>query len=285
MPRKPGSSSLSSHGPSRRRRSPAGRHFTAQRGVKTSWDPLAEWYDGWMGQTGSKHHQLVLPTVQTLMAIQPGERVLDLGCGQGVLAESVQQAQGEYVGVDASNTLISLAQQRHGQAGRFLVGDVTQLSHLGKPQLTAGSFDVAVFLLSIQDIDPLAKAFQQAAWALKDQGRLVILMIHPAFRIARQSGWGFDERRKLQYRRVDQYLTPNKIPLKEYPGKQKGVSFTFHRPLQEYIGSLANNGLLIDACQELSTAEWITPQTPRAQARAIREIPLFLALRARKISL
>ena len=256
---------------------PSGRR---QPQVKTSWDPLAEWYDGWMGQEGSKHHRLVLPTVLELLDLSKGDRVLDLGCGQGVLAKSVAQAGAEYVGVDASERLIGLAKQRHGDVGQFLIGDVTKLHYLDEIQ--PESFEAAIFLLSIADIDDLDKAILAAANALKPKGKLIILMTHPAFRIPRQSGWGYDEPRKLQFRRVEQYLTPNKIPLKEYPGQQSGVSMTFHRPLQAYFAAFRENGLVVDDLREISTSEWITPQTRRAQARAVREIPLFLALRARK---
>jgi len=254
--------------------------------VATSWDPLAEWYDGWMGQEGSKHHQLVMPTVLELLAVEFGDTVLDLGCGQGVLAEPVVKAGGRYLGVDASNTLIDIAWNRHnlGRSANFIVGDVTKLDRLedGDEGIAEASADAVVFLLSIQDIDPLEKAIASAVWALKPGGRLVMLMTHPAFRIPRQSGWGFDEKRKMQYRRIDNYLSCNKIPLKEFPGDQKGVSFSFHRPLSVYFEAMTQNGLVIDGLKELSTAEWVTNQTPRAQGRAAREIPLFLALRARK---
>ncbi len=243
--------------------------------VRSSWDPLAEWYDGWMGQDGSRHHQLVLPTVMELLDVQPHEKVIDLGCGQGVLAEPISKAGGEFTGIDVSDRLVNIAKQRHGSHGEFFVGNVTKLSQMS--DLKPESFDKAVFLLSIQDIDPLLRAFQSASWILKPGGTLVILMTHPAFRIPRQSGWGFDEKRKLRYRRVDSYLTPNTIPLKPYPG-ETGVSVSYHRPLQEYFKALREAGFIVNDLRELSTADWLNAQTVRAEARAVKEIPLFLAL-------
>jgi len=256
------------------------RNFNSQ--VRSSWDPLAEWYDGWMGQEGSRHHQLVLPTVMELLDVQSGDKVIDLGCGQGVLAEPIAKAGGRITGIDASDKLIAIAQQRHGKDGEFYVGNVTKLSQ--ESGFVPESFDKAVFLLSIQDINPLLRALQSAAWALKADGTLVILMTHPAFRIPRQSGWGFDEKRKLRYRRVDAYLTPNEIPLKPYPG-QTGVSVSYHRPLQEYFSALKQAGFVVEDLRELSTAQWLNDQTVRAEARAVREIPLFLALQCRRCRL
>jgi hypothetical protein len=142
-----------------------------------------------------------------------------------------------------------------------------------------------VFLLAIQDIEPLEDAIESADWALKPGGRIVILMTHPCFRIPRQSGWGWDENRKLQYRRVDRYLTPLEVPLKPYPG-QKGVSRSHHRPLEMYINTLAEFGFMVDRIHEIPTFK-VQKSGPRAKAEnlANSEIPLFLGLRAWKVDL
>lgn len=191
----------------------------------------------------------------------------------------MQAAGAEYTGVDASPSLIEIAQQRHGKSGRFLLGDVTRLAAL--KELETAQFDAAVFLLSLQDMENLEAALRNALEMLKPHGKLVLLLTHPAFRIQRQSGWGIDPVRKLQYRRVDSYLTEMAIPLKSYPGKT-GVSKTYHRPLQSYFAALHKYGAVIDTLEELSAEALLTPQTPRAERRAVQEIPLYLALRARK---
>jgi len=249
--------------------------------AKTSWDPLAQWYDGWMGQDGSYHHQeIAIPGVLAALELQAGEKVLDLGCGQGVLAEKVASAGCTYVGVDASPGLIDMAKQRHGKSGTFLLGDVTKLARL--TELEPGTFDAAVFLLSLQDMQDLKAALFNALTMLKPNGRLVLLLTHPAFRIQRQSGWGMDEGRKLQYRRVDSYMSEMAIPLKSYPGKQ-GVSKTYHRPLQSYFAALQTSGAMVDSLTELTAEALFTPQTSRTERRAVQEIPLYLCLRARKV--
>ena len=59
----------------------------------TSWDPVAAWYDGWVGQDGSEHHrEVAVPALLDLLDPQPGERILDIGAGQGVLAPYIAQA-------------------------------------------------------------------------------------------------------------------------------------------------------------------------------------------------
>lgn len=261
------------------------RRFDSTRTPKasTSWDPLAQWYDGWVGKEGSKHHRhLAVPAVLDMLVPQAGEHILDIGAGTGVLAPFVHQAGANYTGLDASEKLLQFARQHHGKEGRFLLGDARHLAAL--PAMQAAQFDGIVFLLSIQDMDPLEEVLENAAWALKPGGRVVMLMTHPCFRVPRQSGWGWDEDRKLQFRRVDRYLTPLPVPLKPYPG-QTGVSRSFHRPLYQYINTLSQNGLWVDQLQEIPTYKTM-PSGPTAKAEnlANQEIPLFLGLRARKIS-
>jgi hypothetical protein len=112
---------------------------------------------------------------------------------------------------------------------------------------------------------------------------MVILMTHPAFRVPRQSGWGIDENRKLQYRRVDRYLTPLPVPMKQH---QTGVTISFHRPISDYVNTLAAVGLLTERMEEIPIGEEaFKKDRSRAEKLADAEIPLFLALRARKVSL
>lgn len=250
--------------------------------VRTSWDPVAEWYQGMVGEGGHKYHQRVaIPALLDLLDPRPDEHILDIGCGPGALAPAISEAGARYTGVDASERLLQFAREHHGGRGRFLLGDARNLAALR--ELRAGGFDAATFLLSIQDMDPLREVLDSAAWAVRPGGHVAILMTHPCFRVPRQSGWGWDEGRKLRYRRVDRYLTELPVPMKPYPG-QTGVTRSFHRPLHEYVNGLAACGLLLDRMLELPTfEEHRGGEHARAETLSDREIPLFLGLRARRV--
>jgi SAM-dependent methyltransferase len=274
-------------GPRQPRRSPEARRSQPPRpgrkpAASTSWDPLATWYNGWVGEAGSEHHrEVAVPAAMRLLALHSGDRILDVGCGQGVLAPAVARAGAEYVGIDASPRLLEMGRKLHGRDGRFLLGDARTLQT--QPNLEPHSFDGVVFLLSLQDMDPLEPVLAGAAWALKQQGRVVLVLTHPAFRIPRQSGWGWDDGRKLAYRRVDRYLTPLPVPLSPLGGRNAGVvTRSFHRPISDYVNGLADQGLWVDRMDELPAHKLhVEGGTPKAESLARKEIPLFLALRAR----
>lgn len=241
---------------------------------KTSWESVAHWYNGWVGKRGSHYHRkIALPTVMELLELRNNEKVLDIGAGSGVPAPHVARAGAQYVGVDLSPTMVRLAKRYHGDKGRFFKGDARYLADDARlPQ----PFDAAVFLLSLQDMTPLDEVVVSASSVLRPGGRLVIFMTHPCFRVPRQSGWGWDERRKLIYRRVDSYLRPLSVPMKAHTG---GTTRSFHRPLAQYVASLTKAGLWLEALQELPDL----PLKKTGQSKEVNpDIPLFLALRARK---
>jgi ubiquinone/menaquinone biosynthesis C-methylase UbiE len=246
---------------------------------ETSWERVATWYDGWVGDRGSAYHrQLAIPATIELLQPQPGEAILDVGGGQGVLAPHIVEAGARYVGLDASPRLIAAARRRHKGIGQFLVGDARSLPAVAG--LSGASYDAAVFLLSIQDMDPLDAVFGGVDWALRTHSRVVLLMTHPAFRQPRHSGWGTDEARNLQFRRVDAYLGQMAVPMKSLGGGPP--TRAFHRPISAYINGLAEYGFAVDRMLELTDlpADHRPGRAARAGERANAEIPLFLAMRA-----
>jgi ubiquinone/menaquinone biosynthesis C-methylase UbiE len=176
--------------------------------------------------------------------------------------------------VDAAPSLIREAQGKSKHA--FRVGDVTL-------PLNAGTFTHATIILALQNIaEPLA-VFKNAAAHLETGGQLVIVLNHPCFRIPRQSSWGVDEPKKLQYRRVDRYLSPLKIPIQTHPGKQASVeTVSFHYPLSAYVQWLFEAGFTTELIEEWISDKRSTGANARMENRSREEFPLFLAIRSRK---
>jgi hypothetical protein len=150
--------------------------------------------------------------------------------------------------------------------------------------LQKADFDAAIFILSLQNMEHGQNAIAQASQHLKPNGKLLLVLNHPCFRIPRQSDWGYEEQAKLQYRKINSYMSAMTIPIATHPGKGKDspTTFSFHHPLSTYTKWLQENGLSI-----LSIEEWCSDKESeggraRAENRARKEFPLFLAILAQK---
>ncbi len=241
----------------------------------TSWEKSADWYDRIIGERGSELYQaVVIPGALKMLASQRGERVLDLGCGQGVFSRALAQKGCEVTGVDAAPTLIQKARAYPSKPPvRYLARDAAQISDLGE-------FDAVSAILCVQNMEHLEVVSAEAAKVMKPGGRMLWVVNHPAFRIPRQSSWGFDESRKLQYRRTDAYSSTLSIPIVMHPGKAESEStVSFHRSMQTLSACGFKAGLHLGGMEEwISHKESQPGPRARAENRARKEFPLFLAL-------
>lgn len=108
------------------------------------------------------------------LRLQPGERVLDIGSGPGLLAASVAKQvgeQGEVRGVDVSDTMVGLAAARCAAFGwaRFEVADATRLP------FTDGSFDVVACTQVLEYVPDVEGAIAEIRRVLRPGGRVLIM--------------------------------------------------------------------------------------------------------------
>ncbi len=247
---------------------------------ETSWESVADWYDKAVGPKGHYHHvQTILPGALRLLALSDEEKpsVLDLCCGQGVLHRSLPQNT-PYLGIDASKTLLQAARKGAAKSATFLQADLSE-----PLDLKDLSFTHACILLALQNIERPQAVLQTASAHLKKGGKLLIVLNHPCFRIPRQSSWGIDESKKVQYRRVDCYMTPLHIPIQMHPGEDpEKKTLSFHRPLSYYVHALSKAGFVVRQIEEWCSERVSQGAKSRMENRARKEIPLFLALLSTK---
>jgi SAM-dependent methyltransferase len=267
----------------------------------THWGPVAQWYDDLVGDEGSEYQREVIwPGVLRMLDVKKGDAkrlaILDLACGQGAFCRKLAALGGGHTvtGIDAAPELLSAAKERQDLSSpvRYLLADITKLltdSGALQVDLAPNSFDAATLILALQNLSPLSPLWKAAHTLLKPRGTLVIVMMHPAFRIPRQSDWHWDDKTHTQSRLIRQYLSSSTIPIQTHPGlaahgEDQTTTPHFHRPLQAYINTLGNAGLLLDHVEEWPSHKKSAPG-PRQKAldAARKEIPLFLALRARKV--
>lgn len=273
----------------------------------TSWDHVAGWYDELIAEQRTDHYErVILPGTLRLLAPKPGQRVLDIACGQGVLCRRLADLGVQTLGIDSSPRLVEVA-RRHEPEGapperpapRYEVADARTLPALAG-SLGSQPFDAATCVMALMNIEPLDPIIRGCADLLRPGGAFVAIILHPAFRAPGQTKWGWDEAGRSerggakpkgvrQFRRVDGYLSPGQTPITMNPGKaahgaEPVVTWTFHRPIQTYVQQLSAAGLLVDAMEEWPSLRTSQPG-PRAaeENRARREIPMFLAIRAVKV--
>ena len=246
----------------------------------TSWGNVAEWYDELLETDNDSYQKnVILPNVLRILNIKKGTRIADLACGQGFFSRQFADAGAEVTATDASAELIEFAKKR----SKDVAYDVAPADDLHI--LKSESFDVVCIILAIQNIQNIAGTFAESSRVLASDGKLVLVMNHPAFRIPKRSSWGWDAKLGAQYRRVDGYLTESKILIDMHPGKEdKQTTISFHRPLQTYVNMLAKHGFAVTRMEE-----WISHRQsqkgPRQEAedRIRKEVPLFLMIEAVKL--
>lgn len=247
---------------------------------KTSWNKVAGWYDDYLKQPSNFHKEIIVPGVLRMLALRPSEVLLDVACGQGLFASEAVKTGAKVMGLDASPDLIAKARTRVA-AGRFMVGDAKKMVGVADR-----ACDAAVIILGVQNIEPLPPVFHGLSRVLKIDGRAVLVLTHPAFRAPRQSGWGWDDERKLQYRRMDSYMTEQKVPIVMHPGHEVSEkTWTFHRPLSAYVKWLVEAGFVVAGLEEWSSNKVSTlGYKAAAENRARVEFPLFLAIKILKLT-
>lgn len=133
--------------------------------VKANYQAVAEAFNN----TRKKE---IWPEIKTLAQnIKDGERILDVGCGNGRLLESLQNKNIEYLGIDQSENLIKLAAENYPNY-RFKVGDLLELS-----QTKEHNFDW-VFCLAVFHHLPSTslrvQALKQLKNKIKPEGKIII---------------------------------------------------------------------------------------------------------------
>ena len=109
-----------------------------------------------------------------VVAARPGERVLEVGCGHGVLVALLAERAGEVLGIDRSPTMVAAAGRRNRaavEAGRVRL----QAAPLENADLGSHPFDVVVSFNVRAFYDPA----QQVTWdvvarVLAPAGRVVV---------------------------------------------------------------------------------------------------------------
>jgi ubiquinone/menaquinone biosynthesis C-methylase UbiE len=235
-----------------------------------SWDTIADWYADLL-RAGSAMHEFNLDALlDHLPEDLTGHRVLDLGCGEGIVARGVAARGARVVGIDPSARMIEHARAA-GTGGpgavSYAVDDGCVLG-----TVAAGSVDWVTAGLSLNNVPDLDAALLAVRRVLARPGRLVLTLPHPCFE-APHASWTRPADGPAR-RVVGDYLAEGFWRSDNREGARRAGNQ--HRTLSTYLTALVRHGYALEAVTEpLPNARLAAAQPQRAH------LPPFLALRAR----
>ncbi len=125
-----------------------------------------------MASAPAFHAGPVLERFRQAVGDAAGDRVLDVACGPGIVAEMLAPHVGEVVGIDSTPEMIRRARDRFEKAGiangRFGVAPAEHLP------FEAGSFDQVVTRLSFHHLPDIPAVLKEIRRVLRPSGRLTV---------------------------------------------------------------------------------------------------------------
>lgn len=245
----------------------------------TSWENVSQWYSGIVSEKGHYYHKdVILPKlIQHLKTKKNNQSLLDLGCGNGIVL-NILPSNFSYHGIDISPSLVNDAKKINRKAS-FSVLDICQPFDLKKQD-----FSHALMMLSFQNLQDPQTALINAKKHLKQGGQLFLVINHPCFRVPRQSSWGVDPQQKIQYRKVQKYMSHMQIPIIMQPSKKNSpITYSYHHSLSDISAMLLSAGFVIHQIQEWTSNKVSQGHFAKQENIARDEIPLFMFISAKSL--
>jgi SAM-dependent methyltransferase len=189
-----------------------------------------------------------------LLDIQPGQKILDIACGNGQFARKMAEMGAIVTAVDFADNFIRIAKSKSSKAIEFQVADATNMADLKR--LGVKKYDAAVCTMALMDMENIEVLIGYLPKLLKKNGVFVFSITHPYFNsgenilVHERDDLGGEVKSKY-YVKIRNYLVE-----KSYLGVgmigQPEPQYYFHRPLSKILGILFHHGFVLDGYEEPS---------------------------------
>ena len=212
-----------------------------------TYDQVAQQYADYLTvlrqESFSFNHDLLIPLLLQRVGEVAGLRVLDAGCGEGIVARLLASAGARVVGIDVAPRLIELAQAHGGREQiEYVAHDLSQ----PLPQY-AHAFDLVVSNLVINDVPDYQGFIHTLGAVTKPAGRVCMSLNNPYSALIRE--------------KVANYFDSGKATL--YNMAKDGVEvYYFHRTLEEYFAAFLAAGFGLRGYQDVRLPQEIYATLP-----------------------
>jgi SAM-dependent methyltransferase len=232
--------------------------------MSDTWDSIADWYADHVHRGSAMHGFACDVLLDALPADLSGQRVLDVGCGEGLITRAAASRGAQVVGVDPTVRLIERARALEAttaSGATYRVDDGCTLATVPDnwaDWVTAG--------LSLNNVPDLGSAIASIRRALVAGGRLAFTVPHPCFE-APHARWVGAERVIGSYSAEGFWRSAN----------PRGVrrAGNHHRTISHYLTALIDHGFTLTTIAEPPAHPLVVAEQPQRAA-----LPPLLLVRA-----
>lgn len=252
--------------------------------ANTIWESNAGFWDEQMGEGNSFQSQLVGPATERMLALRRDERVLEVACGNGVMARRLAELGARLLATDVSPTFVERTRARCAEYGdRVECRVVDGTDEAALLALGAGAFDAIVCNMALMDMPQIEPLMRAARALLKPEpaSRFVFSIMHPCFnsgavRMTLEEDDFGGEVHLTRAVKISDYLEPDARLGLGMIG-QPHAHYYFHRPLHALLGAAFAAGFVLDGLEEPAFATEDPGARPLSWARFIAIPPVMVA--------
>lgn len=258
--------------------------------TREAWNATAQVWDERMGDEGNDFHQLLIrPAIEKLLELQSGQRILDIGCGNGLTTRRLATLGAKVTGIDFASEMINNARKRtnsnqiNQELIEYRVLDATNETALLK--LGENSFDAAVSAMALMDMAEIEPLFKALTKLIRPGGCFIFAVMHPCFNSMHTTLGG------ELIENENEFYTEYFIKVKAYlkASQKRGLALEnqpqphtyFHRPLHILLNTAFKFGFVLDGLEEPAFSEEISARSNGINWARFNEIPPVIVARLR----